>query len=118
MKGLLYSILVILSLAGCASGPELSEEEERVLISTCKGDDACLFAERASMIQKKQDIRDYERIERYDIAYEKYKAREARCLAHGHIWITKPWLVSRIKRKPTLSDMRKAKCASSIRIVY
>lgn len=117
MKGLLYSILVVLSLVGCASGLELSEEEERVLIQSCMGDNACLFAERASMVQKKKDIRDYDRIEKYDIAFEKYKAREASCYAHGYMWIVRPWMVSRIKRPLTRSEMAFAKCATGIQII-
>lgn len=57
-------MLVVMSLFGCAGGPELSEEEEKILISTCRGDEGCLFAERASMIEKKKIELEYEREDR------------------------------------------------------
>lgn len=88
MKGLLYSILICIALAGCASGPELSEEEEKVLISTCRGKglsnpntDACLFAERASMIDKKKVELEYERQVRRDVEEDKIRALVEWCKA-------------------------------------
>lgn len=66
-KNLLYSILLGFAiLSGCAT-LELSEEDEKFLISVCRDaaeNEQCLLAARASMIKKKKVELEYEREDR------------------------------------------------------
>jgi len=108
MKRYLISFVTIIGFAisGCATGLEITAEENNSIVSECAGVEDCIQTTRVALTERKKEEREYKRQVREDLRIEEWRATVAWCADRPgmSMWYSSRGIVSVRARRTGIPD--------------